>query len=100
MQFWQNKSNMDGVSIQTLKAHTNDSTSNDKINVTITVTAYKTITSGSNTTNGSITIKPNETYSITATAIGTTENGGVTIDLNSIVITTIRKLYTNTVNGT
>ena len=96
----QSKSNMDGVNLQTLAAHTNESTSNDEINVTITVTAYKTTTTGTNVTNGSIIIKPNETYSITATAIGKTENGGVTIDLNSLVITTIRKLYSNSGNGT
>lgn len=96
----QNKSGMDGVSLQTLSAHTNESTSKDQINVTLTLTAYKTTTTGANTTNGSIVIRPNETYSITATAIGTTENGGITVDINSIIITTVRKLYSNTVNGT
>lgn len=95
----QSKSDMDGVNIQTLSAYTNESTSNDQINITITVQAYKTTTTGDNVTNGSIVIKPNETYSITATAIGTVTNGGVTVDINSIVITTIRKLYTNTENG-
>lgn len=96
----QNKSNMDGVNLQTLAAHTNESTSKDQINVTITVMAYKTTTTGGNVTNGSIVIKPNETYSITATAIGKTENGGITVDINSIIITTIRKLYTSSGNGT
>lgn len=95
----QSKSDMDGVNLQTLSAYTNESTSNDQINITITVQAYKTTTTGDNTTNGSIVIKPNETYSITATAIGTVTNGGVTVDINSIVITTVRKLYTNTENG-
>lgn len=95
----QSKSDMDGVNIQTLSAYTNESTSNDQINITITVQAYKTTTTGDNVTNGSIVIKPNETYSITATAIGTVTNGGVTVDINSIVITTVRKLYTNTENG-
>ena len=96
----QSKSSMDGVNLQTLSAHTNESTSKDQINVTITVMAYKTITKGGNTTNGSIIISPNETYSITATAIGKTENGGITVDVNSIIITTVRKLYTNTANIT
>ncbi len=95
----QSKSDMDGVNLQTLSAYTNESTSNDQINITITVQAYKTTTTGDNVTNGSIVIKPNETYSITATAIGTVTNGGVTVDINSIVITTVRKLYTNTENG-
>lgn len=97
----QNKSQMNGVNLQTLSAHTNESTRNDKINITITVMAYKTTTTSiGNSSNGSIVIKPNETYSITATAIGRTENGGVTVDINSIVITTIRKLYSNSGNGT
>lgn len=95
----QNKSNMDGINIQSLSAHTNESTNNDQINITLTVMAYKTTTTGANTTNGSIVIKPNETYSITALAIGKTENGGVTVDINSIIITTVRKLYSNTGNG-
>lgn len=96
----QNKSNMDGVNLQTLSAHTNESTDKDVINITITAMAYKTTTTASNVTNGSIVIKPNETYSITATAIGKTENGGITVDINSIIITTIRKLYTSSGNGT
>lgn len=96
----QNKSSMDGVNLQTLSAHTDQSTSDDQINVTITLMAYKTTTTGGNVTNGSIIIRPNETYSITATAIGRTEEGGVTVDLNSIIITTVRKLYSNTPNGT
>ncbi len=96
----QSKSNMDGINLQTLSAHTNESTSKDQINITITVMAYKTTTTGGNVTNGSIIIRPNETYSITATAIGKTENGGITVDINSIIITTVRKLYSNTANGT
>lgn len=96
----QNKSNMDGVNLQTLTAHTNESTSKDQINITLTLMAYKTTTTGGNVTNGSIIIRPNETYSITATAIGKTEDGGITVDINSIIITTVRKLYSNTPNGT
>lgn len=96
----QSKSGMDGVNLQTLSAHTNESTSKDQINITITVMAYKTTTTGGNTTNGSIVIRPNETYSITASAIGKTENGGITVDINSIIVTTVRKLYSNTANVT
>ena len=96
----QNKTQMDGVDLQSLAAYTNESTNKDQINITITVTAYKTTTTGTNVTNGSIVIKPNETYSITALAIGKTEDGGITVDIKSIIITTIRKLYSNTGNGT
>lgn len=96
----QNKGSMDGVNLQTITAQTDQSTSEDQINVTITLMAYKTTTTGGNNTNGSIIIRPNETYSITATAIGKTEEGGVTVDVNSIIITTVRKLYSNTPNST
>jgi hypothetical protein len=96
----QNKSEMNGINLQTLSAHTNESTNKDQINITITVMGYKTTTTGGNVTNGSIIIRPNETYSITATAIGTTENGGITVDIKSIVVTTVRKLYSNSANGT
>ncbi len=96
----QNKSEMNGVNLQSLSAHTNESTRNENITVTITLMAYKTTTTSGNSTNGSIIIKPNETYSITATAIGKVESGGITVDLNSIVITTVRKLYSNSANGT
>jgi hypothetical protein len=96
----QSKSSMDGINLQTLSAHTNESTSKDQINITITVMAYKTTTIGGNTTNGSIVIRPNETYSITASAIGKTENGGITVDVNSIIVTTVRKLYSNSANIT
>jgi hypothetical protein len=96
----QNKSEMNGVNLQSLSAHTNESTRNENITVTITLMAYKTTTTSGNSTNGSIIIKPDETYSITATAIGKVESGGITVDLNSIVITTVRKLYSNSANGT
>ncbi|MEN6592642.1 MAG: hypothetical protein ABFC12_05310 [Methanobacterium sp.] len=96
----QNKSEMNGVNLQSLSAHTNESTRNENITVTITLMAYKTTTTSGNSSNGSIIIKPDETYSITATAIGKVESGGITVDLNSIVITTVRKLYSNSPNGT
>jgi hypothetical protein len=94
----QSKSGLDGINLQTLSAHTNESTSNDEINITLTVMGYKTTTTGANVTNGSIIIRPNQTYSITATAIGKTGSDGVTIDVNSIIITTVRELYSNAGN--
>ncbi len=96
----QSKSGLDGINLQNLSAHTN-STSNKEINITLTVMGYKTTTTGANVTNGSIVIKPNQTYSITATAIGQPDvngDGGYTIDVNSIIITTLREIYSNTGN--
>jgi len=96
----QNKSDMDGISLQTLSVTTNESTdSEDNITVTITVTAYKENQTGGTTNISSITIRPQETYTITATARGLIQsNGKILIDVNSIVITTTRKLYTTVGN--
>jgi hypothetical protein len=91
----QNKTGLNGINVQTLSAYTNESTSNTEINVTLTATGYKTITSGTNVTNGTIIISPNQTYSINATATGQSGDGGFTIDINSIIITSINQLYNN-----
>ena len=91
----QSKTGLNGVNIQTLSAYTDESTSNTEINVTLMVTGYKTITSGTNVTNGTIIISPNQTYSVNATATGQSGNGGFTIDVNSIIITSITQLYNN-----
>ena len=94
----QSKSGLNGVNIQTLSAYTNDSTSNDEINVTLTVMGYNTTTSGTNVTNGTVIISPNQTYSITATATGQSGSGGFNIDVNSIIITSLTELYNNNGN--
>lgn len=91
----QNKSELDGIDLQTLSVTTNESTDTEKnITVTITANAYKENQTGGTANISAITIRPQETYTITATARGEIlSNGKILIDINSIIITTTRKLY-------
>ena len=97
----QNKSGMDGISLQSLSVVTNESTDTEgNVTVVITVNAYKENQTGGTTNVSIITIRPQETYSITAIARGEIQsNGKIKIDVNTIVITTTRKLY-EVVNNT
>jgi hypothetical protein len=93
------KGGLDGINLQTLSAQISGNSKENIIPVNITLMGYKDTLSGGNSTNGQIVISANETYSITATAMGTLKSGGITIDVNTIQITSSRKLYGNT-NGT
>jgi hypothetical protein len=93
------KAGMDGINIDTLVAYNIQNNDNNTIMVNITAMLYKDVQSGSgNSSGGQIVISPQETYSVTATGIATEKTSGITIDVNSIQITSIRKLYNN--NGT
>jgi len=101
-----NKAGMDGINLQTLAATTIQSKDENTIVVNITALAYKDTQSGGGTTGnqssngGQIVISPQETYSITATATATRKTGGVSIDVNTIQITSTRKIYNNpSLNG-
>jgi len=93
----QNKTGLSGMNIQSLTAQTSASKKLTLIPVNLTVMGYQDAISGGNTSQ--IVISANQTYSITATATGTLTNGEIDIDVNSIQITSSRKLYGNT-NGT
>lgn len=93
----QNKTGLSGINIQSLSAQTTASKKLTVIPVNLTVMGYQDSISGGNTS--SIVISANQTYSLTATATGTLSNGKIVIDVNSIQITSSRKLYGNT-NGT
>ena len=93
------KGGLDGINLQTLSAQISGNSKENIIPVNITLMGYKDTVSGGNSTGGQIVISANETYSITATAMGTLKSGGITIDVNTIQITSSRKLYGNT-NGT
>ncbi len=93
-----NQTGLDGINLQSLSAQISG-TKNNVIPVNISVMGYKDVISGGNNSGGQIVITANETYSITANANGTLKNGGITIDVNTIQITSTRKLYGNT-NGT
>lgn len=93
----QNKTGLSGINVQSLTAQTIVSSKQTIIPVNITVMGYQDSISGGNSTQ--IIISANQTYSITATANGTLSNGKIDIDVNTIQITSSRKLYGNT-NGT
>jgi hypothetical protein len=93
------KAGLDGINLQTLSAQISSNSKEDIIPVNITLMGYKDTISGGNSSGGQIVISANETYSVTATAMGTLKSGGITIDVNTIQITSSRKLYGNT-NGT
>jgi hypothetical protein len=93
----QNKTGLDGINLQSLSAQISGNSKGTVIPVNITVMGYKDVTSGGNGTQ--VVISANETYSITATASGTLKTGGIMIDVNTIQITSSRKLFGNT-NGT
>ena len=93
----QNKTGLSGINVQSLTAQTLASSKQTIIPVNITVMGYQDSISGGNSTQ--IIISANQTYSITATANGTMSNGKIDIDVNTIQITSSRKLYGNT-NGT
>jgi hypothetical protein len=93
------KGGLDGINLQTLSAQISSNSKEDIIPVNITLMGYKDSMSGGNSSGGQIVISANETYSITATAMGSLKSGGITIDVNTIQITSSRKLYGNT-NGT
>ncbi len=93
----QNKTGLSGINVQSLTAQTIANSKQTIIPVNITVMGYQDSISGGNSTQ--IIISANQTYSITATANGTLSNGKIDIDVNTIQITSSRKLYGNT-NGT
>ena len=93
----QNKTGLSGINVQSLTAQTIANSKKTIIPVNITVMGYQDSISGGNSTQ--IIISANQTYSITATANGTLSNGKIDIDVNTIQITSSRKLYGNT-NGT
>jgi hypothetical protein len=93
------KASVDGVNVQSIAAQTIQNTKGEgTVNVNITAMGYKDIQTGGgvgNQSGGVIVIKPNETYSIIAIAVAKTQSGGVQIDVDSIKITSTRKLYNN-----
>ncbi len=90
------KGGLDGINLQTLSAQVSGNSKENIIPVNITLMGYKDSVSGGNSTGGQIVISANETYSLTATAMGTLKSGGIVIDVNTIQITSSRKLYGNT----
>jgi hypothetical protein len=85
------KAGLDGINLQTIQAQVSGNTKATTIPVNLTAQGYKDAISGGNTSQ--IVISANETYSITATATATLKSGELIIDVNTIQITSSRKLY-------
>jgi len=96
------KAAMDGINLQTLSATTIESNDNGTILVNLTAMLFKDVQTGGgsgNSSGGQIVISPQETYSVTATATATRKTSGISIDVNTIQVTSTRKIYSNS-NGT
>jgi hypothetical protein len=81
-----------------MSAKAQDSSVNDNITVDLTATGYKEnqtggVTSKNGTSSGQIVITPSETYSLTAIAMGKKKSRGVEIDVNTIKVTSLKKIY-------
>ncbi len=92
------KTGLNGINIQSMSAKAQDSSVNDNITVDLTATGYKEnqtggVTSKNGTSSGQIVITPSETYSLTAIAMGKKKSRGVEIDVNTIKVTSLKKIY-------
>lgn len=89
---------LDGINLKSISAQVSSSTKATTFPVNITAIGYKDSISGTNSSQ--IVITANETFSLTATANAKLSNGELVIDVNSIQITSSRKLYGNTNTNT
>jgi len=89
----QSSSGLDGINLQSISAQVSSTTKASTFPVNITAIGYKDAISGSN--SSVITITANETFSLTATANAKLSDGELVIDVDSIKITSSRKLYGN-----
>ncbi|MGB9936286.1 MAG: hypothetical protein ACPK7O_01060 [Methanobacterium sp.] len=95
------KTQLSGINVDTLGAILPDSSTSDQMNVTLTATGYKENQTGASGgavgdkkfTSGQIVIKQSETYSVTATAMAKKKSRGVEVDVNTIQITSLKKIY-------
>jgi len=98
IQTLKNKTGLSGVNLETMTATSDDDMSKKEIAVTINAEGYKDTQSGGitktgNTTGGQIVITASEKYSLTATAMAKKKAKGVEIDVNTIKVTSLKKVY-------
>jgi len=89
----QASSGLDGINLQSISAQVSSNTKASTFPVNITAIGYKDTISGTN--SSVITITASETYSLTATANAKLSDGELVVDVNTIQITSSRKLYGN-----
>jgi len=97
IQTLKNKTGLNGVNLETMTATSDDDMSKKEILVTINAEGYKDTVSGGattgNKTGGQIVITATEKYSLTATATAKKKTRGVEINVNTIKITSLKKVY-------
>lgn len=96
VQSLKNKTGLNGVNLETMFATSDDDQSKKEILVNINAIGYKDTVSGGgagNKSSGQIVITASEKYSLTATAMAKKKTKGVEIDVNTIKITSLKKVY-------
>lgn len=92
------KTGLNGINVDTLSAVVSNSLSTDVMNITLSVTGYKEnqtggVKSSGTSSTGQIIIRQSEIYSVTAVAVGKKKSRGIEVDVNTIQITSLKKLY-------
>lgn len=92
------KTGLNGINVDTLSAVVSNSLSTDTMNLTISATGYKENQTGGvkankTSSSGQIVIRQSEIYSVTALAVGKKKTRGFEVDVNTIQITSLKKLY-------
>lgn len=82
-------SKVDGVNVDSMNVSTRDDTDNKNLTVTIEALGY----ASPNSTSGQIVISQDPSYKIIATAVASFKNNGLKVDTNTMVITSVLKLY-------
>jgi hypothetical protein len=92
------KTGLSGINVDTLSAVIINSVGTDTVNITLSATGYKEnqtggVKSNGTSSTGQIVIRQSEIYSITAVAIGKKKSRGIEVDVNTIQITSVKRLY-------
>ena len=82
-------SKVDGVNIDSMNITTYDDTDNENLTVNIEALGY----ASPNSTSGQIIISQDPSYKLIATGSATYKGTGLMVDTNTIVITSVLKLY-------
>lgn len=82
-------SSVDGVNVDSLNVTTYDDTDNENLTVNIEALGY----ASPNSTSGQIIISQNPSYKLIAQGSATYRGQGLMVDTNTMVITSVLKLY-------
>ncbi|WP_458456270.1 hypothetical protein [Methanobrevibacter sp.] len=85
----ENLSNVDGVNVDSMNITTRDDTNSKNLTVNIEALGY----ASPNSTSGQIIISQTPSYKIIASADATYKDAGIRVKTNTLVITSVLKLY-------